>query len=78
MRDTQRRRKMDGTKGKASKDEWEGILNRVEEAIVISMANKVLENATLREMQIEESRRKLKLVELKRYPRRKSMGEDYE
>jgi hypothetical protein len=71
MNDTQRHRKQDGTKGKASKDEWEGIINRIEEAMVISMANKVLENATLRERQIEESRRELKLVE-------KSMGEDYE
>jgi hypothetical protein len=78
MNDTQGSRNRDGTKGKALQDEWEGIINRIEEAIVISMANKVLENATLREMQVEESRRKLKLVELKRYPRRKSMGEDYE
>jgi hypothetical protein len=78
MKDTQFRREQDGTKGKALQDEWQGIIDRIEEAIVISMANKVLENATFREKQIEESRRNLKLVELKGYPRRKSMGEDYE
>jgi hypothetical protein len=78
MKDTQYRRKQDGTKGKPLHDEWQGIVDRIEEAIVISMANKVLENATFKEKQVEESRRKLRLVELKEYPRRKSIGEDYE
>jgi hypothetical protein len=78
MNETQPRAKQDDMKGKASEDEWEGIINRIEEAIIISMANKVLENATLRERQIEESRRKLKLIELKRYPRRKSVVQNYD
>ncbi len=78
MNETQPRAKQDDMKGKTSEEEWEGIINRIEEAIIISMANKVLENATLRERQIEESRRKLKLIELNRYPRRKSVVQNYD
>jgi hypothetical protein len=78
MNDTQPRLQ-DDLKGRAPEDEWEGIINRIEQAIVITMANKVLENATLREKQIEERRRKLKLIELKRYPRRRRQaGMTYE
>ena len=51
--------------------EWQGIINKVEEAIVMSLANKGLEQAAINEETIEEDRKRVKLVELRRFSSRK-------
>jgi hypothetical protein len=60
--------------GKAPKDEWTAIIDRVEAAILMSLANKVLAEATDRQDQIDEHRRQLKLVELRNFSRKDSVG----
>jgi hypothetical protein len=55
---------------KAPKDEWTEIVDKVEAAILMSLANKVLANAVDRQDQIEEHRKQLKLVELKKFSHR--------
>jgi hypothetical protein len=62
------------SKEKASQDEWAKIVDRVEAAILISLANKVLAEAVDRQDQIDENRRQLKLVELRRFSRKDSIG----
>lgn len=59
---------------KAPKDEWAKIIDKVEAAILMSLANKVLADAVDRQDQIDEHRRQLKLVELKDFSRRNSAG----
>lgn len=59
---------------KAPKDEWTEIIDRVEAAILMSLANKVLADAVDRQDQIDEHRRQLKLVELKDFSRRNYAG----
>jgi len=55
-----------------SENEWRKIVDRIEEAIVMSLANKVLENAAIKEEELEEDRRRSKLVELRRFsPKRR-------
>lgn len=59
--------------GKRARDrEWEGIIDRIEEAIVLSLANRVLENVGIKEEKIGENRRKVRVVELRGFPRRKA------
>ncbi|MBP1738222.1 MAG: hypothetical protein H6Q48_515 [Deltaproteobacteria bacterium] len=60
--------------GKRSKDEWTKIVDRVEAAILISLANKVLAEAVVRQNEIDEHRKQLKLVELKNFSRRTYAG----
>ena len=57
--------------GCVRENQWEGIIDKVEEAIVMSLANKVLEQAAIREEKIEEDRKRVKLVELRRFSSRK-------
>jgi hypothetical protein len=59
---------------KAPKDEWTKIIDRVEAAILMSLANKVLAEAVDRQDQIDEHRRQLKLVELRSFSRKDSFG----
>jgi hypothetical protein len=59
---------------KAPKDEWTKIIDRVETAILMSLANKVLAEAVDRQDQIDEHRRQLKLVELRSFSRKDSVG----
>ena len=59
---------------KTPKDEWTKIIDRVEAAILISLANKVLAEAVDRQDQIDEHRRQLKLVELRSFSRKDSFG----
>ena len=59
---------------KAPKDEWTKIVDRVEAAILMSLANKVLAEAIKRQDQIDEHRRQLKLVELRSFSRKESVG----
>jgi len=59
---------------KAPKDEWTEIIDRVEAAILMSLANKVLANTVDKQDQIDEHRRQLKLVELKDFSRRNYAG----
>ena len=59
---------------KAPKDEWTQIIDRVEEAILMSLANKVLAEAVDRQTRIDEHRRQLKLVELRSFSRKDSVG----
>jgi hypothetical protein len=59
---------------KASKDEWTKIIDRVEAAILMSLANKVLAEAIDRQDRIDEHRRQLKLVELRSFCRKDSVG----
>jgi hypothetical protein len=59
---------------KAPKDEWTKIIDRVEAAILISLANKVLAEAVDRQDRIDEHRRQLKLVELRSFSRKDSVG----
>ena len=59
---------------KASKDEWTKIIDRVEEAILMSLANKVLAEAVDRQNRIDEHRRQLKLVELRSFSHKNSVG----
>jgi len=56
---------------RAPRGEWEGIIDRVEEAIVLSLANKVLENAGIKEEKVGENRRKVRVVELRGFPRKR-------
>ena len=60
--------------GKASKDEWIKIIDRVEAAILMSLANKILADATGRQNQIDEHRKQLKLVQLRKFTRKDSVG----
>ena len=60
--------------GKRSKDEWTEIVDRVEAAILMSLANKVLAEAVVRQNEIDEHRKQLKLVELKNFSRRTYAG----
>jgi hypothetical protein len=62
------------SKEKATVDEWTAIIDRVEAAILMSLANKVLAEATDRQDQIDEHRRQLKLVELRNFSRKDSVG----
>jgi len=59
---------------KVPQDEWNEIIDRVEAAILISLANKVLAEAIDRQGQIDEHRRQLKLVELRRFSHKDSVG----
>ena len=55
---------------KTPKDEWTKIIDRVEAAILMSLANRVLADAADRQNQVDEHRRQVKLVELKNFSRR--------
>ena len=59
---------------KMPKDEWTKIIDRVEAAILVSVANKVLADAIDRQDQIDEHRRQLKLVALTSFSRKDSTG----
>ena len=59
---------------KAPEDEWTKIIDRVEAAILMSLANKVLADATVRQNEIDEHRKQLKLVELRNFSRKDSVG----
>jgi len=59
---------------KVPKDEWTQIVDRVEEAILMSLANKVLAEAVDRQNRIDEHRRQLKLVELRSFSHKNSVG----
>jgi len=52
-------------------NEWQGIVDKIEEAMVMSLANKVLEQAAIKEEKIEGDRKRVKLVELRRFSSRK-------
>jgi hypothetical protein len=58
---------------KTPKDEWTKIIDRVEAAILVSVANKVLADAIDRQDQIDEHRKQLKLVELATFVRKDSV-----
>jgi hypothetical protein len=58
----------------SSKDEWANIVDRVEAALLSSLANKVLAEAVDRQNQVDEHRRQLKLVELRSFSRKDSVG----
>jgi len=59
---------------KAQKEEWTKIIDRVEAAILMSLANKILAEAINRQDRIDEHRRQLKLVELRSFSRKDSLG----
>ncbi len=59
---------------KAQKEEWTKIIDRVEAAILMSLANKILAEAIDRQDRIDEHRRQLKLVELRSFSRKDSVG----
>ena len=59
---------------KVPTDEWTKIIDRVEAAILMSLANKVLAEAVERQNRIDEHRRQLKLVELRSFSRKDSVG----
>lgn len=54
--------------------EWMEIIDRIENAIMLSVANKVLENAAMSEEKYEENIQKDKLVELRRFSRKKQVN----
>jgi hypothetical protein len=60
--------------GERSKDEWTKLIDRVEAAILMSLANKVLAEAVERQEQIDEHRRQMKLVDLRNFSRKDSVG----
>jgi hypothetical protein len=60
--------------GKAPEDEWSKIIDRVEAAILMSLANKILADATGRQNEIDEHRKQLKLVDLRNFSRKDSVG----
>jgi hypothetical protein len=60
--------------GNAPNDEWTEIVDRVEAAILTSLANRILADATVKQNQIEEHRRQMKLVEIKKFSRRSYAG----
>ena len=55
---------------KTPKDEWAEVVDKVEAAILMSLANRVLADAADRQNQVDEHRRQVKLVELKNFSRR--------
>jgi hypothetical protein len=55
-------------------NEWHEIVDRIEEAIVMSLANKVLGEASIKEEMYEENRKRVKLVELRRFSRKKHVA----
>jgi len=55
-------------------NKWHEIVDRIEEAIVMSLANKVLEEAAIKEEMYEENRKRVKLVELRRFSRKKHVN----
>jgi hypothetical protein len=59
---------------KPPKDEWTQIVDKVEAAILMSLANKVLAEAVDRQEQIDEHRRQMKLVDLRNFSRKDSVG----
>jgi hypothetical protein len=59
---------------KAPKDEWTEIIDKVEAAILMSLANKVLAESVDRQDRVDEHRRQLKLVELKSFSRQNLAG----
>ena len=59
------------TPGCIREKQWEGIINKVEQAIVMSLANKVLEQVAINEEKTEEDRKRVKLVEIRRFSSRK-------
>jgi hypothetical protein len=58
----------------SKKDEWTKIVDKVEAAILMSLANKVLAEAVDRQDQVDENRRQLKLVELRSFSRKDFTG----
>lgn len=58
---------------KASEEEWVAVIEKVESAIIKSVANKVLEEAGIKVEKVIENRRKVRLVELKPLYRRKQL-----
>jgi len=58
----------------SKKDEWTKIVDKVEVAILMSLANKVLSEAVDRQDQVDEHRRQLKLVELRSFSRKDAIG----
>jgi hypothetical protein len=58
----------------SKEDEWTEIVDKVEAAILMSLANKVLADAVDRQDQIDEHRRQLKLVELRSFSRKDAVG----
>lgn len=59
---------------KAPEDEWTEIIDRVEATLLMSLANKILADATGRQNKIDEHRKQLKLVELRNFSRKDSVG----
>lgn len=59
---------------KTQSREWEGIIDKIEEAIVLSLANKVLENAGIKEEKIGENRKKVRVVEMRGFPRKRQVN----
>jgi hypothetical protein len=55
-------------------NEWDEIVDRIKEAIVMSLANKVLEEAAIKEEMYEENRKRVNLVELRRFSRKKHVA----
>jgi hypothetical protein len=63
-----------GSNKKAPKDEWTEIIDKVEAAILMSLANKVLAESVDRQDRVDEHRRQLKLVELRSFSRQNLAG----
>ncbi len=59
--------------GTAPEDEWTKIIDKVEAAILMSLANKTLADATGRQNAIDDHRKQLKLVELRNISRKDSV-----
>ena len=59
---------------KTPKDEWAEVVDKVEAAILLSLANKVLAEAVDKQEEINEHRRQLKLVALTSFSRKDSTG----
>jgi len=67
------RREIDlcSSRNRGGSSDWEGIIDRIEEAIVLSLANRVLEKAGIREEKVREDRKKVRVVKLRGFPHKR-------
>jgi hypothetical protein len=53
--------------------EWQEIIDKIEDAIILSLANKVLEQAETKTEKPDENHRNVKLVEFRGHTRKKQV-----
>jgi hypothetical protein len=54
--------------------EWQGIVDKIEDAIILSLANRVLKQAAIKEEKHEENRKSVRLLEFRGHSRKKHVS----